>query len=229
MKRGKFTLIELLVVITIIAILASMLLPVLNKARDQARFIACSSNLKQVTGAVIMYTDDNSGWASKGEMVPNFWLTAREKGGVGHYLGIVNRYSLPKVVTCPKGRRFKNSDSAVGGDTGDLPNFSYGGNNAYIQEQASNWPYGKTYKFAAIRGASARCIAGEIGYDGKAALGAAYYGASLYNRNGFSIRHGDRTNIGFADGHVAPRKYLEIPIQGSWAVSYDKEHFWREY
>ena len=84
MKRGKFTLIELLVVITIIAILASMLLPVLNKARDQARFIACSSNLKQVTGAVIMYTDDNSGWASKGEMVPNFWLTAREKGGGGH-------------------------------------------------------------------------------------------------------------------------------------------------
>ena len=60
-KHAHFTLIELLIVIAIIAILAAMLLPALNQARDRAKETKCVGNQKQVISAQLMYSGDSNG------------------------------------------------------------------------------------------------------------------------------------------------------------------------
>jgi len=64
-QRG-FTLVELLVVVGIIAVLISLLLPALNKARQSATQAACLSNLRQVGQALMMYSDQNGGYLPTG-------------------------------------------------------------------------------------------------------------------------------------------------------------------
>ncbi|MHC5160500.1 MAG: type II secretion system protein, partial [Planctomycetota bacterium] len=65
-KEKAFTLIELLVVISIIALLLSILVPSLSKAKERAQFVLCGSRIKQLVLAEALYTGENDGRYSNG-------------------------------------------------------------------------------------------------------------------------------------------------------------------
>jgi prepilin-type N-terminal cleavage/methylation domain-containing protein len=103
-----FTLVELLAVITIIAMLAGMISPSLQRVRAKAETTACQSNLRQIGTAVWLYVPDNG---NKFPCINNQWgEQVFTNEGVTNLLGTLGPYGLTaKTIACPADLRSKNS------------------------------------------------------------------------------------------------------------------------
>jgi prepilin-type processing-associated H-X9-DG protein/prepilin-type N-terminal cleavage/methylation domain-containing protein len=222
MKNTKrFTLIELLVVIAIIAILASMLLPALNKARDAAKAINCSNQLKQIGTGHFLYCDDYDDW-----IVPARSQTPDSLQGFAYML---NPYLKQPVANNSIKRVQAKYMKTIWVCSVALPeiiaaNGSTGYRNSYFYStyainikisDLDNYPTLPNYKkLTQISASSKRCL--FIGSN-PTSLGAMRINGDYVTD--IIPRHNNKSNIVFVDGHVSSISRNEV-------VERKNDQFW---
>jgi prepilin-type N-terminal cleavage/methylation domain-containing protein/prepilin-type processing-associated H-X9-DG protein len=146
LKPKAFTLVELLVVIGIIALLISILLPALSRARRSANTIVCSSNMKQITLGMIMYAEANNGAIPGNAWTSGAFLVDRSTGQIATPYSDVNCPTLCQVwdwespIAHTLGVKFSSTDVASPISKGTPPD------GASVNDRSARFDYLCRYK-----------------------------------------------------------------------------------